>query len=125
MLAESKGSPACSPSPQYAQTLPLLESAEGQCLSRPTTAQPCNRSAFGNSSISSGNGSPRTNLAGRPFRSSKLRSRPASTAAATRRDTTDLSSFNPPLDVGLLHLLPTVGEQLRHRPNGFPHLRLD
>jgi hypothetical protein len=56
--------------------------------------QPCNRSGFGNSSISSGKGSPRTSRAGRPLRSSKLRSTPASTAAVTRRDITDLSSFN-------------------------------
>jgi hypothetical protein len=70
-----------------------LESVEAG-LSGSTTVQPCNRSGLGNSSISSGKGSPITNRAGRPFRSSRLRRTPASKAAATRRDTTDLSSFS-------------------------------
>jgi hypothetical protein len=92
VLAVSKGSSASSPVPQYAQRLPLPESAETS-LSASATVQPCNRSGFGNSSISSGKGSPRTNRAGRPFRSSRLRNTPASTATVTRRDTTDLSSL--------------------------------
>ena len=47
VLAETKGSPASPPSPQYAQRVPFPEWGEGGGSSPLSTVQPCNRYQLG------------------------------------------------------------------------------
>src|ERR1700722_5174623 len=92
VLTMSKGSAAQASFPQPSQRSSATVGAGGESLSPVSSVQPCNRSGFGSNSIAGGRGSPNTSRAGGPFRSSKFRKTPASRAALTRRDTTDLSS---------------------------------